>query len=298
MANQFINFTYNPTRDGFNLNTWRQFIGDPTIVPGPTGDWLSLDAAAIIHYGDILRCDVSFGVNMAGPVAGDDRTIGLVLYNKNCYAYFKVVGDVFSAETSDGTNTNSVVIDWDPLWSAADIVLRVKWEAGTVTFFVNGVQQAAINDVSVTGDPMSLYLTSDASGALLVKYIIVKSVQSFVMSQGNSNSVFALNVKEHDHLRLTEVVTVRHAAAMAVSVNSGINLSENFSKTLPLIGINKSDTINISEDTTMFTDLYHQSVSDSLDITEEVTIQKDELDILPVNDPINISEETTISEPA
>lgn len=186
MSNQLFNFYYDPIRQGYDSNTWSTLIGAPVVV----GNKLSLDGAGILHFADLLRGDVTFNINMATPQAGDDVKIGLTEYNKGAFLYFKVADDILTAESSDGTTTYSVAIDWNTDWNGADTEFRIKWEAGTASFSIGGNIKATLSetitlDIPITaipGDPMSLYVHNDSAGALLIKYIEVKGVESSILS--------------------------------------------------------------------------------------------------------------------
>jgi hypothetical protein len=182
MANDKFSFYYDPIRQGYDTDTWTTLAGAPVIAANK----LSLDGAAILHYADLLRGDASFCLNMPAPAAGDDTKFGLTEYNKGAYLYFKIADDVLTAECSDGTTTESTVIDWVADWTDTDTVFRIKWEAGVATFFIGGQQKVALTnnydldvpDIVIPGDPMSLYLKGGSATALLVKYIEVMGVQS------------------------------------------------------------------------------------------------------------------------
>ena len=255
MANQYFNFGYNPVQQGFNASTWRTIYGDAAVSNGK----LAITKGAILHYADILRGDATFSVKTSvAPAFDDNFTFGFLQYAKNVYLYFKVNDGVLTAETSNGTVTTSTVIDWQTEWTNADTEFRIKWEAGTATFFIGGQFKVAKNDtytlevpvVLIPGDPMSLYMANDSVSTVLLNYITVKSIQSFVMSEGNSDSRFETFVTESDRARITESVTAAMAAAEAV---------------------NKADTANISEAVTIQNDR-NNSVSDTTNMSESVTV--------------------------
>ncbi len=173
MSNKFFNFYYDPVRQGYDTNTWSTLSGVPAIA----ANQLNLLNASIVHFADLLRGDVTYDCTFHAPTAGDDTKFGFIELNKNAYLYFKIAGNVLTAEASDGTNTKSVVINWQSTWTNAKTDFRVKWEAGRAQFYVNGNLEADINDISVSGDPMSLYALSNTT-VLHINYIIVKGVQS------------------------------------------------------------------------------------------------------------------------
>jgi len=174
MSNQYFNFSYDPIRQGYDSTTWNTILGVPVVAAGK----LSIANAGIIHYADILRGDFIFNVNISAPAAGDDIKIGLIEYNKDAYLYFKIEDDVFTAETSNGVDTNSISLTWDSSWDNTDTEFRIKWEAGDVTFFIGGQFKATLSDITIPGDPLSLYVYSDSTNPLLLKYIDAKDIQS------------------------------------------------------------------------------------------------------------------------
>ena len=186
MSNQYFNFYYDPVRQGYDANTWNTTLGAPIVA----SNQLKFQNAGAIHFADILRGEVTFNINISAPVAGDDIKLGLVEANKGEFAYFNVTDDVLTAQTSDGTTTYSVVIDWDTDWSATNTEFKIKWEAGLVTFSVGGNIKATISTSSTLGvpvsvvpsDPLNIYVFSDCTDPLLLKYVDVKGVQSLMWS--------------------------------------------------------------------------------------------------------------------
>jgi hypothetical protein len=238
MANQFYNFNYDPAKKGFAALTWRKVYGDVAVVSGQ----LQFTKAFIIHYGDILRGDATFNINIAAPFADGDTTFGFTQYSKGVHAYFKISGTVLSAETSDGTTTKNVVIPWSAAWTDTNTEFRIKWEAGLVTFFIGGQFKTSIGyskllDIPVSivpNDSMSIFISSDSTDLFLLNYITVKSIQSFLMSEGNDNSIFEPFVRESDRISITDVVTVAPATIMGVDKVDTINLTENITVSNPV----------------------------------------------------------------
>lgn len=209
MANQYFNFYYSPTRQGFDSSTWQTLFGNPNV----SNNDLVLKNSSIVHYGDILRGDARFNLNMSAPAAFKSRKFGFLQPNKNAYAYFSVDGAVLTANCSNGSTTTSTVIDWQSAWTNTDIEFRVKWEAGMVSFYIGtvgtAVLQAVISDASVSGSPMSLYVENATSDNLNINYIDVLSIQSLVTVVGNEDSVFVQkNVLSNEGINITESVSV------------------------------------------------------------------------------------------
>jgi hypothetical protein len=176
MSNQYFSFYYDPLRQGYDSNTWNTILGVPTVV----NNQLTFKAAAAQHFADILRGDAIFNISISAPAAGDDIQVGFMGQNGASYAYFNIVDEVLTAETSDGVTTKTVTIPWSTAWTDTNTEFGIKWETGLVTFSISGQYQA--KSEVVPNDPMSLYLYSDSNNPLLLKYIDVKGIQSLIWS--------------------------------------------------------------------------------------------------------------------
>jgi hypothetical protein len=186
MSNQFYTFAYDPVRQGYDSNTWNTILGVPVVI----NNQLTFKAAGAQHFADILRGDAIFNISISAPAAGDDIQVGFMGQNGASYAYFNIVDDVLTAETSDGVTTKTVTIPWSTAWSNTNTEFGIKWETGLVTFSIGGQYQAKIGETStldvptstVPGDPMSLYIYSNSTNPLSLKYIDIKSIQSLIWS--------------------------------------------------------------------------------------------------------------------
>jgi len=230
MANQYYNIYYDPMRQGYDSSTWATLTGEPVVL----GNRLKLKVASILHYGDILRGDAIFNVNIPAPAIGEDKKFGFLQFNKNSYLYFKSYNGSFTAETSDGSTTNSIAITWQTAWSNTNTEFRVKWEAGFVSFYVGGVLQTQISDASVSGSPMSLYVADNSDNDLLLNYIEVKGIQSYIMSEGNENKVSGINILESEGVNITESVTMLMDLRFIEDESDSITISE--SVTVAVVG--------------------------------------------------------------
>ena len=180
MANQYFNFYYDAVRQGYDSNTWNTLLGVPVVL----SNQLTLTGASIMHFADILRGDAVFNINVSEPTAGDDAKIGFKEENGDIFAYFKILNDVLTAETSNGTTVESIAITWEDIWTSTNTEFRIKWEAGAVHFYIGGQWKATIGDESdlnvpvsvVPGTPMSLYLYNDSNDPLKLKYISIKGI--------------------------------------------------------------------------------------------------------------------------
>lgn len=250
MSNQYFNFYYSPTRQGFDASIWHTLFGGPAVS---SGGRLLITDSAFVHYGDILRGDAVFNMNVPAPAGGLSRKFGFYQPNKNAYAYFKISGAAFTAECSDGTNSTSSVIAWQTAWTNTNTEFRVKWEAGTATFFVGGVQQAVIQDISVSGDPMSLYVANETSDTIFLNYIDVKTIQSYILNEGNEDTVFG-----EKYVYVSDIITVADVPTMFMTIliaGEGV----------------VADGVTLTESVTLLLQEF-KSLSDTLTISESVTV--------------------------
>jgi hypothetical protein len=165
---------------------------------------------------------------------------------------FNISGGTLSANSSDGNgNTNSVAITWQSAWSLADTEFRIKWEAGLAHFYVGGVQQAVICDISVPGDPMSLYLSNGNPDTIYLKYIDAKGIQSFSMNTPISGSQsFGRIALVGDSLAISESLTVLRAILVQNLITDTLTITESVSMGYGaglIPGKSVSDVLTISE---------------------------------------------------
>jgi len=223
MSNQYFNFYYDPIRQGYDTSTWKTIFGDAPVAGA--NKLLIAPQSSFIHYGDILRGDASINLNLPAPASGDDKKFGFAQLGKDAYIYFQIVNGAFTAETSNGTTTNSVTIEWQTAWSDADISYRIKWEAGRAIFYVNEIEQAVIADASVSGDPLSIYVNNNSEVTMLFNHVNVKGIQSYMFSSGNEDSAFAPVVYEADRVSISESVTI-YITRFDVSVFDSLSMTE------------------------------------------------------------------------
>jgi hypothetical protein len=236
MSNQYYNFYYDPTANGFDPLSWRSLYGTPAIV----GTRLSVGNSTIIHLAQMLRGDFVFNLLLPAPSVGDDRQIGLVQYNKDEYAYFRIQDDALTAETSDGVTAYSTPITWQSEWSGVGIDFRIKWEAGAVKFYINNTLQATISystllDIPVSvvpSDSLSFYISDYGSASpILLNYIEAKEIQSYLLLTSNSSVIVGDQIEELDRLTITEAITMAPATEEPVSTIQSITLTD-----VPTIG--------------------------------------------------------------
>ena len=264
MSNRYTNFYYDPQREGYDTSFWRTMNGEPTVNANQL--WLSL--ASIVHYSDLWRGDITLNLNVPTPASGARKKFGLIQLNKNAYLYFDITNTTFSAKTSDGTNTSSSTITWQTDWSNTNIDFRIKWEAGTAKFFVGGVQQAAISDISISGDPLSFYVNNGNNDTLSLKYIQAKAIQTFFMHEALENSSIEPTIFEGETLTISELITMAPATTMAANVNDELTISESVTTEHALsLSPNVNDELTISEDVVMES-TNEPNVNDSIEIVE------------------------------
>ena len=270
MSNKYTNFYYDPLREGFDSSVWRILDGEPTVG----ANQLRLSTAEITHYGDLWRGDITMNLNIPVPANGARKSFGLIQLNKNAYLYFDITNTTFSAKTSNGTNTNSVTITWQTAWSSVNTDFRIKWEAGTAKFFVDGVQQAAISDISIPGDSLSFYIKNDNPDVITLKYIEAKSIQVWILHEALENTSNEPLIFEGESLTIAEAITMSPATTMAANVNDALTITESRTVSHALaITSNVNDALTITESRTVSHALAITSnVNDALTITESVTV--------------------------
>lgn len=149
MSNERISFYYDPQRQGYDTALWKTIGG----VPAVNGNNLRLTSASIIHYGDVLRGELTLKLTVPlSPGIGQTREFGFKQLASGACATFKIVGDVFSATTSDGTNTDTTVLTWNANWAAASTTFKIVWLGFEASFYINGERVAKVRP-DYTGDP-------------------------------------------------------------------------------------------------------------------------------------------------
>jgi hypothetical protein len=279
MSNQYINFYYDPSRQGYDTEAWSLLDG---LIPVVNGGYMILSNDSIRHYGDILRGDFVFGMNFAtGPATYASKIWGLNQANKGNCLTFNINGTTFSANSSDGNgNTNSVVITWQNAWTLTDTEFRIRWEAGLAHFYVGGSLQAVISDISITGEPMSLYLSNANSIGMLMKYIEAKAIQSYFQNTPLTGSqTFGKMIMSFEQLTVSEAVTINETNYNQNLIVDSLTTSDVLS---PFVygpglipGASKSDTLAVSENITNAWGpgfIPGSTVSDSLTSSENISV--------------------------
>lgn len=122
-----------------------------------------LNAASMIHYGDITKGDVRINtIFPLAPESGQRKKVGLFTAQNQNGIYFEVSGAVFQAVVSDGDSgvSDSEAITWVDEWTDNEIELRIIWSAGRAKFLIDGVVKAEIpfeSSIVLANQPMSVY---------------------------------------------------------------------------------------------------------------------------------------------
>lgn len=294
MSNKYTNFYYDPQREGYDLSVWRTLNGEPTVG----ANQLRLSLASIVHYSDIWRGDITMNLNVPVPASGSRKSFGLVQLNKNAYLYFDITNTTFSAKTSDGTTSSSSTITWQTTWSSTNTDFRIKWEAGLAKFFVGGIQQAAISDASIPGDPMSFYVNNGNVDTITLKYIQAKGIQTFFLHEALEDSSTEPLIFESESLTIAEAVTMAPATTMASNVNDALAITESQTIAQALAMTSSvNDELTITESVTSAHALaLSPNVNDALTISESMTMQSSNEP--NVSEALSILEFTAVSTPA
>lgn len=259
MSDIRTSFYYDPIRQGYDNNSWRTVTGAPAVVAGR----LTVDtgvgiAGATVHYADFLKGDISFNVNVpSAPAEGDARLFGVAALNTVAYIRFSVGADL-TCQASDGVNTTvTSAIPWNSDWTGANVVFRIRWEAGTAKFFVDGAQVGVISDSSVPHGPMSLYLFDNSNSAMTVGDMNVRGTQSFVMNPKTSDTT---STDTGGTLSIFQNVTVTDVPSISL-----VNLS------LPYVAGALFESVAISENLAFIINT-DNSISDLATITEDIVL--------------------------
>lgn len=246
--NSRTNFYYDPIRQGYDTNLWRTLFGVPAVV---AGNRLSVNNAAIVHYGDIMKGEFTFNLYVPdAPGGNDSRVIGLYEPNTQAYIVF-TIGGTLSGDVSNGTDTASTgTITWDSSWTGVNTNFRIRWEAGTAKFFIGNSQVGAISDVAVPSGPLSLYV-SDISGSIMtIGDIAAKNIQTYT-----------LNLKSGD----TTVYGGAVIMAQGVTVTENVSIMEvNYTPTY-------SESVTVT-DVAQIVQAYNPNKNETVTITENIAL--------------------------
>lgn len=178
MANDRINFYYDPQRQGYDTVLWKTISGTPTVLAGN----LILNKAIILHYGDAMRAMVEFRLSIpSSPSSGNYRSFGFAQINIDAKAVFDITDGVFSAKVkSENGNETTEVLPWNPAWTNNDTVFKVSWQGYEAVFFINNIEYAKIRTDNVPKVPMSIFIENDTVDNMTVKSVILSHAQNYI----------------------------------------------------------------------------------------------------------------------
>lgn len=112
------------------------------------------------------------------PTASDDRKIGFSGNGSSEFAWFFVEGTALKCQVSNGEGAaESVTIDWSDgvieNWTNLKITMEVRWEAGSVRFFINGTQRAQLSG-KVPRGPLSAFIRNANADNMLLAGLTVE----------------------------------------------------------------------------------------------------------------------------
>lgn len=229
-------------------------MGAPDIGAGgllevfPNG---SPQTGAIIHYADILKGDVNFSVRVPEtPGSGNSSIFGLYEQNGGAYMVF-TISAALTCDVSDGaTAVHSGTIVWNSSWTGVNVNFRIRWEAGSVKFFINDTQ-VYVAGASIPTGPLSLYIqdSSTQNPGLKVGDINVRGAQAI-----------------HFNLKTSDTTSYEGLLNSA----SEVTVTENVTILVPILVPSLSDAVVVSENY-VFSYVHNPSVSDAITVTEAVT---------------------------
>lgn len=101
MANERINFYYDPAREGYDTTLWKTVSGTPTVASSK----IRLNAAKIIGYADIFKGEVTYKLNiptvpMAFLTGGNSATSVVATWNAVTDGNFAITVDGVAVEVT------------------------------------------------------------------------------------------------------------------------------------------------------------------------------------------------------
>lgn len=285
---------YSPAQQGYDASVWKTVYGTPFVA----GGYLCLTSAEVIHYGQIFRGEATFIVNVPTAAAGGGpRAVGLYDLSTGSQAYFywdaanlfAIVRNASDQNTPSVTastvDTTSSTIAWNSAWTSADISMKIRWEAGLVKFFINGVQVAVAsestsNDWNATGeyfgnviptDPLSIFLMNQDSDVMKIKSVNVHAIQSYfepTLAEGSiSDQIF---VFEGENITVTDVISL-YQAEYTPTFNDTITITESYQLVLNALP-NINDAITVTDVISIYEVNYTPEMNDAVTITENIAL--------------------------
>lgn len=187
MANDRINFYYDPTRQGLDTTLWKVLSG----TPSASGALITINAASMIGYADFYKGDITLGLNIpAVPTAGDTRKWGFYQLANTSGAWFDITDDALTCQVQNADGTNETAsVEWQAAWTDTKVDWAIKWTGFSAEFLINGVQVAFLNGDTLTSKystksvpsfPLSIYLRNDNADEMDLSYVEALNVQGYV----------------------------------------------------------------------------------------------------------------------
>lgn len=247
----FSNVLYDPSRDGYDTSSWRTIFGSPNVQGGV----LVLQEAATLHRSDCLRGDLTLNVNVPNsPVGGESRRFGFYSPNIGAYAWFAIEGETLYAQISDGgSNSSQETLSWSDgvveTWEGSGIDFRIVWEAGLVTFYINGTRKTVLSGASVPRVPMAVYMLNGNTDYMTIPYVTIQSIQSLFV-----------HTDEGDTSSGTGPLLFSQVISIAESTTRSVQLGDQ----------TPAEAISITESTTGSVQLGNQAPAEAVSIAEDV----------------------------
>ncbi len=264
----YYNFLYDPSRQGYDSSVWRTAYGSPGVQSGQ----LVLQQAAAIHYGDCVKGDYTFEVNVPNsPEGGESRRWGLYSPNRGAYAWFSIEGEQLLAQVSDGTTSSETAITWSSAWTGVDTQFRIIWEAGLVHFYVGSNEQATLSGDGVPRTPLALYLSNANVDYMTVGYITARGLQSFYMNIDLDDTVFAGgDAFVAELVTITENVSKVLSLQLSTVIDTG-TVTESVTQQLLLLLPAVAETVSVAEDVVNDFTLLPTVSAEAITVAEDVT---------------------------
>lgn len=198
----FTSFLYDVQRQGFDDKLWTTISGTAAALNGAIS--FTGGGGVIVHNADMNKGEFTFLVQMATPAGGMTASWGLANITRNTKAVFNVSNTTFQASTqSEDTNASSVIA-FNPLWNGAQIVTKIRWEAGLVKFFINGTQVGSLT--VAPHEVMALYMSDNGQNISLFE--VSGTAWGYNLNNASDASPASLdrvlNVAAHESVTTTE----------------------------------------------------------------------------------------------
>ena len=237
------NFVYDPLRQGYDINLWTTIQGVPSVSLGR----ITVNHGVAVHNGDILRGEITFSVNIPDAPGGDDsRLFGLYQPGRSAYMVF-AVGANLTVQTSDGTTTDSSsTIPWDSAWEGANVDFKIRWEAGTVKYFIAGTQVYAYTGNGVPTCPTSLYLFDDSGAGTSFGSIVVNALSYYLNPKTAATGDFDGKLVMSQKITTTDV-PIMLIPTLVPAINDTVTISDVPTTLIPILKPLITEAISVAE---------------------------------------------------